>query len=484
MESGRQNFHWYDYITVNNYWFAIAVRSQVMTPLVIPLLVQQFVGDEFKGTYFGGLRLWGLMVALLAQSVMGVLSDHLTGGWGRRRLFILIGTLGELAALGCLFGIFDLHQFEGFWFLFIVYFFSMLFSNTAQAGVNGVISDIVPDLYKSKFSAIKSLCDLPLSLIFFSFVVSRIVSSGNIKGAILVLVIVNAVCLLLTMFAPEKPVVINHKIDWKPVARLGVMVAVFTVTILSIGALVRYLTGFIPGDHSLAGLLIAGSICFVGMVIAIFLSIGSGIFIGLGKEGIQNQSFVRWLANRLAFFTGTNNLGGFLIYFLQGKFSQLKGIQAAQPVSGLIMITGISILLAVLPSGWLCDRFGKKTIIVISAFLVSAGVLIMVYMQTLELMTIGAVMMGIGTGLFYTANWALGTTIVPKEQAGLYLGIANIAGAGAGAIGAYIGGAVGDQFGYSLLMAVYGMIVLISIAAFWEPKFKYSTFWQTQVENQ
>jgi hypothetical protein len=31
---------WYDYITINIYWFALTARSQVLTPLVIPLLVQ------------------------------------------------------------------------------------------------------------------------------------------------------------------------------------------------------------------------------------------------------------------------------------------------------------------------------------------------------------------------------------------------------------------------------------------------------------
>jgi MFS family permease len=237
-------------------------------------------------------------------------------------------------------------------------------------------------------------------------------------------------------------------------------------------------------DHSLLGLLIVGLISFLGMILAISLSIGSGVYISLGPVGIQNRPYVRWLINRLAFLTGTSNLGGFLIYFLQNKFSQLKGIQAAQPVSGLIVITGVCILLAILPSGWLCDRFGKKSVIVGSAFLVAVGVFIMVYMQTLELMTIGAAMMGIGTGLFFTASWALGTTIVPKGEAGLYLGISNIAGAGAGAIGAYIGGPIGDQFGYNLLMVVYGMVVLVSVFAFAEFTFKYLPLWNLRAANK
>ena len=48
------------------------------------------------------------------------------------------------------------------------------------------------------------------------------------------------------------------------------------------------------------------------------------------------------------------------------------------------------------------------------------------------------------TGLFMTANWALGTDLVPAGEAGRYLGVSNLAGAGAGIVGAGIGGLVAD----------------------------------------
>jgi MFS family permease len=82
---------------------------------------------------------------------------------------------------------------------------------------------------------------------------------------------------------------------------------------------------------------------------------------------------------------------------------------------------------------------------------------------------------GSATGLFYTANWALGTDLVPKKEAGRYLGISNLAGAGAGAVGAYIGGPIADFFtihvpqmpglGYVLLFAIYGTLFLFSVIA-------------------
>jgi predicted MFS family arabinose efflux permease len=53
---------------------------------------------------------------------------------------------------------------------------------------------------------------------------------------------------------------------------------------------------------------------------------------------------------------------------------------------------------------------------------------------------------------------------VPKERAGQFLGFSNLAGAGAGAVGAYIGGPIADNMSYVLLMSIYG--VMFVLAAF------------------
>jgi hypothetical protein len=59
----------------------------------------------------------------------------------------------------------------------------------------------------------------------------------------------------------------------------------------------------------------------------------------------------------------------------------------------------------------------------------------------------------------------LRTTLVPPKEAGRYLGIQNLAGAGAGAIGAYIGGPIGVSVGFTPLMGVFGLLFIISTLA-------------------
>jgi len=82
---------------------------------------------------------------------------------------------------------------------------------------------------------------------------------------------------------------------------------------------------------------------------------------------------------------------------------------------------------------------------------------------TMTVILIGGALIGLGIGIFYSANWALGTSLVPREQAGRYLGLSNLAGAGAGAIGAYIGGVIGDNTSYTLLLTIYALMFVFSI---------------------
>ena len=95
---------------------------------------------------------------------------------------------------------------------------------------------------------------------------------------------------------------------------------------------------------------------------------------------------------------------------------------------------------------------------------------------------IGGAIIGIATGVFFTANWALGTELVPVREAGRYLGISNLAGAGAGAVGAYIGGPIADFFslripevpgiGYVVLFSIFGLLFLFSVFALSRVQFR------------
>ena len=114
----KRELRWHEYLTININWFNLTTRSQVLTPLIVPLLVQQFVGEANKGAYTGMMRLWALMVALLIQALMGILSDRSTSRFGRRRPFILIGVIFEVIVILLIGLTAQLEGMPGYWVLF------------------------------------------------------------------------------------------------------------------------------------------------------------------------------------------------------------------------------------------------------------------------------------------------------------------------------------------------------------------------------
>ena len=451
---------WHDYLTININWFALTTRSQTLTPLVIPLLVQQFVGEAQKGSFVGTLRLWTLMAALLFQALIGMISDHTVTRWGRRKPFIFFGVIFEVIVLLSIGFTAGLDGLSGYWMLFVLVMLSMLGSNSAHAATQALIPDLVPDEKKGIFSGVKAALELPVPLIFVSFVVAKQLAAGNLWGGLISLTLVLLVCMIITMFAPHQTATEKlPPLNWAPFLRLVVMTAAFTILVLGIGEVVKWFVGIADG------FLLVGIVGLAGMVIAVVIGVWVSIRISIGPEIRERRSFVWWVVNRLAFLVAATNLAGFMVFFLQEKFPELAAEKAAGPAAQIVMFVGIFILVMAIPSGWLADRFGKKTLIALAGLLVALGAALVIIAPDMNLMYVGGSIVGAGVGLFYSANWALGTEIVPKEQAGRFMGIQNLAGAGAGAIGAYIGGTIADNMNYVLLMSMYGMMALLSILA-------------------
>jgi MFS family permease len=470
---------WYDYITFNIYFFGLTTLSQTMG-LVTPLLVQQFVGETQKATYYGTFRLFTLMVALLAQALMGLLSDRSTISWGRRRPFILVGTL-VTGALTILIGFTaGMEGMGGFWILFAIGLVQAVASNMGQAAEQGIIPDLVPDETRGRFSGVKALLEIPLPLLLVAFTVGRLVSKGNMWAGLLIAVGVLVITMLLTMLVPEKPIQEASPMDWEPFLRLFAMTGVFSIIIWSSRLMVN-LASYILRDitSSIILFVIMGLVGLVGMLVAVALGVWISVRISIGGKARENPSFTWWVINRLAFLVGAVNLSTFAIYFLQARLGYEKAAAAA-PASRLILFVGLFILISTLPAGWLTDRFGERRMVAIAGLVAVVGTVIALSIPSLPVIYVGGCIIGVSAGLFYTANWALGTLLVPKAEAGRYLGISNLAGAGAGAVGAYIGGPIADfvtaqvpqiaGFGYVLIFTIYGLLFLFSVIALTQVK--------------
>ncbi len=465
---------WYDYLTVNISFTGLMTVAQTMTPLVVPLLVQNFVGVAQQGTFYGSIRLWSLMAALLFQALMGLLSDHSRLRWGRRRPFILVGTLANVIIISLIGLSAGLQGMVGYYTLFALLILQQFASNTAHGAAQGLIPDIVPENLRGRFSGVKAILEVPLPVILVSFIVGRLISAGNLWAALMAVIAILVASTVITLFAPEKPPPDEPSaLDWQPFLRLLLMTLLFTLVILGAGQSVKVLSQIFVFEM-IPSIWIFTAMGLILMTLAISLGVWLSIGVGLGKAAQTQTSFTWWVINRLAFLLGATNLASFAVYFLQGRLGLEREVAAA-PASRLIMVVGVFVLLMGLPSGWLVDRLGSRKLVAVSGVLAALGALIIILAPGLPLMYLGAGVVGAAAGLFYPANWALGTQIVPPSEAGRYLGISNLAGAGAGAVGAYIGGPIADYFtrsfpaspgiGYITLFIIYAILFVFSTLA-------------------
>jgi MFS family permease len=473
----EQKLTWYQLILINIYYLGLTSLAQTLTPLVLPLLIQEFVGEGQQGTYYGNLRLWTLMVALLVQSLMGLASDRSTLKWGKRRPFILAGSIVNMLLVIAIGVSASLSGQQGYWVLFGLAILIMVATNTSQGALQGFIPDLVPPTQRGLASGVKALFEIPLPLILVAFTIAPFIARGHLWTALLVLIGIILISVSLAMFVHEPQPDQNSKpINWQPFFRLVVMTGVFTGIILVFGLAIKLITGFIGTNQGLRNaIVLLGIAGFAAIAAAIGLGVLISIRIGLGQHTTsQNSGFSWWVVNRLAFLAGSVNIASFAVFYIQSRLGYTQE-QAAGPASLLLLIVGVLILVTAIPSGWIADRVGYKNVLMLSGITAAMGVVIILLANTLTPVFFGSVLIGISTGTFYTTNWALGTAIVPPAEAGRFLGIANLAGAGAGAVGAFIGGPLADFFtstypdhqgiGYVVLFAIFGILFLLSTIA-------------------
>jgi MFS family permease len=401
------------------------------------------------------------MVALLMQALFGLLSDRSRLKWGRRRPFIFVGTILEVLTIFSLAWVAGLQGMAGYTTLFIVYLITMVLSNMSQAGTQGLIPDVVPHEKRGITSGVKMLLEIPLPLVLVGLVIAPMVSQGKTLSAILVTCATMLICMGLTMLVREKrPETAPGPIDWRPFASLLLMTVVFVAIVLGLGQVVKWFIAALGEATRFTFGLIGVLAMFAAVVAGIFASLA----VHLDREVRQNRPFTWWVISRLAALVAINNLAVFLLYFFQEKFS-LPTSEAVELAGLLPMVLGGFVILFGLVAGWLSDRYNRKLLTAVSGVIGAAGVVVMIVGSNIGMMYLAAAIIGLAYALFNVSSWALGTDIIPQERAGEFLGLQNLAGAGAGAIGAYIGGTIADHSGYMLMMGMFGVMFLLSAGA-------------------
>ena len=171
--------------------------------------------------------------------------------------------------------------------------------------------------------------------------------------------------------------------------------------------------------------------------------------------------FVWLIVSRLLIIVAMNLVRNYLVYYIEHIFG-LSMQEAAGLAGNLLAIVAVSIAVIVYPAGLLSDRIGRKSLLVASGLVGAVGSLLLLWVQSyVHLLVFGGIL-GLSMGVFLSVNWALIMDVIPDAEAGRYLGLSNLATAGAGAL-AGIGGPIVDI--YNSQAAGRGFVVLYILAA-------------------
>jgi len=138
-----------------------------------------------------------------------------------------------------------------------------------------------------------------------------------------------------------------------------------------------------------------------------------------------------WLiVSRFLILLGIYAVQGFAQYYIRDV---LRVPNPPEVTGNLLAAIGLPLTLLVFPAGLLSDRFGRRRLNLVAGALIVPGIFLLVFARAVPAVLAFGALIGMGTGIFLSANWALATDLIPQEEAGKYLGFTNLATAGAGA---------------------------------------------------
>jgi MFS family permease len=467
-----KRLRWYDFITINIFWLGLNIRNTAVGSVFTPYLVAAFVPEDVRNTALGMISTAGLVIAMLIQPAAGLLSDRSTSRFGRRRPFIFAGSLFDLlflAAIGLSWN---------FSVLLVATLLIQFSANMSHGPLQGLIPDLVPEEQRGRASAVKAVMEL-IPIILVGFTIAQLVGMGRLDWAIVVTGAVLLITMILTMiWVREKPLQEKPAESLKtPMLRvLGVLAGIFLGAGAGLlgGSIVGGIVGLVAwpfAGQDTAWMVGVGLGGIIAMIVAVVSGVWAGALATLGKDAHKQSSFTWWVVNRLLFLAAVTSIQGFAPFFLMYAF-KVNAETAASMNGNLMTVIGLFILMSAFAGGWVSDRMGCRRVVSLSGLLSAAGGCLLlgtIWVPNLPLIYIAGGIIGLGAGLFMTANWALGTGLVPVGEAGRYLGISNLAGAGAGMIGKGIGGPVADYLngyqpglGYFAIFAAYAILFVLS----------------------
>lgn len=189
-------------------------------------------------------------------------------------------------------------------------------------------------------------------------------------------------------------------------------------------------------------------------------------FSGFWINPRKNPDFAWAFAARFAMILGYFVVSTFQMYILT-DYIKIPLAEAGGAVGLLALVSLVPTLAAIILSGWLSDKLGRRKVFIYAASVIMiAAFAVPLFMPTMTGMIVMSILAGIGFGLYMSCDTALMTEVLPGggTAAGKDLGILNVATNIPQAMSPAIAGLIISIFGGYPMLFVFGMIAVVVAA--------------------
>ncbi|MFN7171282.1 MAG: MFS transporter [Fimbriimonadaceae bacterium] len=187
------------HIGLTIYWFAINFLWGSITVVLLPFQVQK-LAPQNPAIVLGLIGGFAAVGALLTPVIAGALSDRCRSRYGRRRPYIL---LGSVLTVFSLFGMQAAFETGIIWLYATSFFILSVSNNIATGAFSGVMPDLVPHAEYGKNSGYMAMMST-LGLLFGALLAGQTAEMANGWVAIFVIATVQVVTMTITWFSVKE----------------------------------------------------------------------------------------------------------------------------------------------------------------------------------------------------------------------------------------------------------------------------------------
>jgi MFS family permease len=419
-------------IAINLFWFANNFHWIALLNVVIPAQVAVYFGRANQAANVPLVVVVGTLAAFVVNPLTGSLSDYVRTRLGRRRPFMLAGTIFNVLTLIAF-------AFLGQTFITTplstptILAMALLFlaleitNNAANAPWSAIIADQVPAAQRGSASGWYGLMTL-FGVIAGSLVAGSIVHYGA-----------------------------SQQIDAAFKQAFAREIFIFYLILAAVQAIFVILTIVLVRET---------------LPEHVYEFRWTDFWLRFRLEARKYPDFAWILLTRVLVMSGIWAINYFILYYFTDVLHRANATADIGTIFFPIVLAAS--LISTYVGGTLSDRIGRKVLVYLTGIMMTVTCLLFIFVHTFSVALVAAIFFGLGYGAYTSVDWALATDVLPPvDQYGKDMGIWSAAGIIPQVFGVILGGiilttlhrpGIDPSLGYSVLFAV--LVVLFAVGTF------------------